>query len=383
MKYVTILGATGSIGRQALAFLRLHRDDFTVVNIAMHRDWEGAHQICKEFGCKRVSFADTEAATSFSGHWFGEEIDVLSGPDAATEIAADPVDVVLAAMSGAEGLPPILAAIKAGNRIALANKEALVCCGPQLMELADREGVTIVPVDSEHSAMFQSLLAGQRHEVSSLLLTASGGPFRDAPLATLKLATPEQALKHPNWSMGIKNTIDSATMANKGLELIEAAHLFNCPHDDIEVLINPSSILHSAVSFRDGSMIAQLGAPDMRMAIGYGLSWPDRLATGVEPLSLRAVRRLEFEEVDENRFPALSLARIALDLSPDGPLLFNAANEVAVTAFLARDIGFLQISQVVARCLDRGAGRFIGGLEDIPEINLQARLFCEAEIAEI
>lgn len=215
IKDVSILGATGSIGTQALAFLRLHKDKFRLVNIAVGTDFDGAHRICNEFGCKRVSFADQKVAARFLEMGTPRGVEVLHGPSAAADIAADKVDVVLAAMSGAEGLPPILAAIHAGNRIALANKEALVCCGPQLLALAAHKNAPIVPVDSEHSAIFQSLLAGQRHEVASLLLTASGGPFRTATLVEMLGATPEQALKHPNWSMGAKNTIDSATLANK------------------------------------------------------------------------------------------------------------------------------------------------------------------------
>lgn len=380
MRSVTILGATGSIGSQAIAFLRLHRDKFTLENIAVGTDFEGAHAICTEFRCKRVSFADSEAAAKFREMWPSGSIEILDGPDAATLVAANNVDVVLAAMSGAVGLPPVLAAIRAGNRVALANKEALVCCGPQLLALAQERGAAITPVDSEHSAIFQSLLAGQPHEVRSLLLTASGGPFRSATVEQLRQVTPEQAMAHPTWSMGVKNTIDSATLANKGLELIEAAHLFACDQRDIDVVINPSSIVHSAVAFRDGSMVAQMGIPDMRVAIGYGLSWPDRLETGVDTLDLKQLRRLDFEEVDDGRFPSLSLARAALDLSPDGPLIFNAANELAVAAFLASEIGFMDIPATIERCLEKGQHRFVGAIEDMPLINLSAMAFCQGEM---
>jgi 1-deoxy-D-xylulose-5-phosphate reductoisomerase len=380
MRSVTILGATGSIGSQAIAFLRLHRDKFTLENIAVGTDFEGAHAICTEFRCKRVSFADSESAAMFREMWPSGSIEILDGADAATLLAGDKVDVVLAAMSGAVGLPPVLAAIRAGNRVALANKEALVCCGPQLLALAQERGAAITPVDSEHSAIFQSLLAGQPHEVRSLLLTASGGPFRSATIDQLHQVTPEQAMAHPTWSMGVKNTIDSATLANKGLELIEAAHLFTCAQRDIDVVINPSSIVHSAVAFRDGSMIAQMGIADMRVAIGYGLSWPNRLETGVETLDLKQLRRLDFEEVDGGRFPSLSLARASLDLSPDGPLIFNAANEVAVAAFLAGEIGFMDIPVTIERCLENGQHRFVGAIEDMPLINLSAMAFCQGEM---
>jgi 1-deoxy-D-xylulose-5-phosphate reductoisomerase len=383
LRYVTILGATGSIGKQAIAFLRLHRAEFALVNIAVDKDFEGAHEICTEFRCKRVSFADRDAASMFAEMWPTGSVEILHGSGAAAEIASDKVDVVLAAMTGAGGLPPVLAAINAGNRVALANKEALVCCGPQLLALAEKRSVAITPVDSEHSAIFQSLMAGRRGEVSSLLLTASGGPFRKATIDELRRATPEQAKAHPTWSMGVKNTIDSATLANKGLELIEAAHLFACDQRDIDVVINPTSILHSAVSFRDGSMIAQLGIPDMRVAIGYGLSWPDRLKTGVEQLSLKTLRRLEFEDVDDARFPSLSLARIALDLSPDSPLIFNAANEVAVAAFLAKQIAFTQIPELIERCLYSGHHRFLGSIDDISDVNREAVEFCRSQVARL
>jgi 1-deoxy-D-xylulose-5-phosphate reductoisomerase len=381
MRSVTILGASGSIGSNAIEFLRLHRDEFRLKNIAVKNDWKRTIQLCAEFDCQGVSFENEAAAELFAIHSSYQGEVLLCGPTAAAELASDLVDVVLAAISGSTGLPAILAAIRAGNRIALANKEALVCGGPELLDLAASRKAMIIPVDSEHSAIFQSMLAGERHEVSGLLLTASGGPFRTATIDQMRAATLEQALVHPNWSMGVKNTIDSATMANKGLELIEAAYLFQCDERNIEVLINPSSILHSAVSFRDGSMMAQLGRPDMRGAIGYGLSWPDRLETGVERLSLGELGRLEFEPVDPRKFPCLALARHALQLQLDGPLVFNAANEIAVAAFMAGQIGLVDIPSLIEDCLERGTGCFCGSLDDIPAMNAEALKFCGFELS--
>ncbi len=379
MRLVTILGASGSIGSNAIEFLRLHRKEFTLCNVAFQADWQTALQLCAEFHCRAVSFADPTAAETFAIHCRQTDIRVLCGPEGAVELASEPVDVVLAAISGSGGLAPVLAAVRAGNRVALANKEALVCGGAALLDLARSKGATIIPVDSEHSAMYQCLLAGKRHEANSLLLTASGGPFRTATIDEMRIATREQAMNHPNWSMGVKNTIDSATLANKGLELIEAAYFFECDESNIDVVINPSSILHSAVCFRDGSMIAQLGRPDMRVAIGYGLSWPDRLTTGVETLSLSNLRRLDFEDVDTEKFRCLSLARSALRIAGDGPMIFNAANEVAVASFMNGRLSLLDIAGVIEECLEQGAGRFNGSLDEAPALAAEAIHFCRSE----
>lgn len=383
MSQVTILGASGSIGQSALAFLRRHRDKFDLANIAVNTDWQSAFRICREFGCERAAFGDEQAARAFADQWTGPRVEVLIGEVGVRELASHPVDVVLGAVSGCAGLPSITAAIEAGNRIALANKEAIVCCGPELLALAAERQAQIVPVDSEHSAIFQALQTGAAREVDALLLTASGGPFRTASLEEMRRATPAQALAHPNWSMGHKNSIDSATMANKGLELIEAAYLFGVDHLKIEVLINPSSVLHSAVYFVDGSMVAQLGRPDMRVAAGYGLSWPERLETGVERADLSTLNGLRFEGVDTEKFPSLYLARRALELGSDGPLLFNAANEVAVAAFMREEIGLMDISSLIERCLERGVGQFVGGLADAPALNTQAQRFCKAELSTV
>ena len=380
MRSVTILGASGSIGTNAVAFIRLHPDKFRLKNIAVHHDWRVAVDLCREFGCAAAAFADPSAVDEFRKHIPASQCEVFAGPDAAARLAVDKVDVVLAAISGTSGFPSVIAAVRAGNRVAVANKEAVVCGGRQLLDLAAHLGVDIIPVDSEHSAIFQCLLAGKAEEVSSILLTASGGPFRTASLEEMRAATPAQALAHPNWAMGAKNSLDSATLANKGLELIEAAYLFDKPQSAIEVVVNPASILHSAVQFRDGGMIAQLGVADMRVPIGYGLSWPDRLDTGVAPLSLSALGALRFEPVDTERFPCLGLARTSLEIGADGPSLFNTANEVAGAAFLEGRIGLMDIAVVIERCMDKGQGRFVCTLDDVAAVNAEALAFCRSQL---
>ena len=380
MRSVTILGASGSIGTQALVFLRLHRDQFQLQNIALNTDWQVAVKICAEFGCTAVAFTDDAAADEFRKNAPDSKCEVIAGANASAAIASKPVDVVLAAISGSAGLPSVVAAVNAGNRLALANKEPVVCAGRALLDLAHKQGVDVIPTDSEHSAIFQSLLAGKHSEIASILLTASGGPFRTSTIEQMRAATPEQALKHPNWSMGNKITIDSATLANKGLELIEAAYLFEMDQKNIEVVVNPSSILHSAVQFRDGSMIAQMGKPDMRVAIGYGLSWPDRLETGVEPVSLAELGALHFEPVDTEKFRCLGLARASLASGTGGPLLFNAANEIAVAAFLKGRIGFLDIPALIEHCLELGGSRFAASLDDVVAVNAEALTFCREQL---
>ncbi len=380
LRSVTILGASGSIGTSALAFLRLHRDEFRLQNIAVNGDWQTAVKICTEFGCSAVALTDPAAAAEFRKNAPDPACEVFEGPDASAAVSSQPVDVVLAAISGSAGLPSVVAAVKAGNRLALANKEPVVCAGRALLDLAQKHGVEVIPTDSEHSAIFQSLLAGKHSEIASILLTASGGPFRTSSLEQMRAATPAQALNHPNWSMGNKITIDSATLANKGLELIEAAYLFEQDQKNIEVVVNPSSILHSAVQFRDGSMIAQLGKPDMRVAIGYGLSWPDRLETGVEPISLAALGALTFEQVDTEKFRCLGLARASLASGAGGPLLFNAANEIAVAAFLKGRIGFMEIPELIEHCLELGGSRFAASLDDVVAVNAEALQFSREQL---
>ena len=301
-------------------------------------------------GAERAVVADEAAYGALKAALAGSGVEAAAGEAAAAEAAADS-DWVMAAVVGAAGLPSVLTAARSGADLALANKEALVCAGDLMLEAMAEGGGALLPVDSEHNAIFQCLERHQSHAVERLILTASGGPFREWSLERMAAATPRQALKHPNWSMGAKISIDSATMANKGLEVIEAARLFEMTGDRIEVVVHPQSIVHSLVGYADGSVLAQLGSPDMRTPIAYALGWPDRVPAPVERLDLPALSRLDFSAPDETRFPALRLAREALAEGGAAPLVFNAANEVAVAAYLAERIGFLEIAGTVERCL--------------------------------
>lgn len=378
MKSIVILGATGSIGMQAVDFLRRHRDKFELVGISVGSNWRGAASIAQEFGCKRVAIKDPSAAQELRA--LNSAPEVIDGDSGADVLASSGADVVLAAISGSVGLPSVISAIRAGSQLALANKESLVCAGPALLDLARMHSVQVIPVDSEHSALFQCMLSGRRCEVTSLVLTASGGPFRFASYEELENATPAQALAHPNWSMGAKNSLDSATLANKGLELIEACFLFQIEERLIEVLINPNSLFHGAVQFVDGSMIAQLGEADMRVPIGYALSWPGRYASGVAKIKLADLKKLEFWEPDNQRFPSLKLARTAARSGQAATILFNAANEVAGRAFLSGQIGFTDIPAVIEKCLEDGGTTFSAAIDDVVAADRAAKVFCQARV---
>jgi 1-deoxy-D-xylulose-5-phosphate reductoisomerase len=374
MKTVCILGATGSIGTRALDFLRMHAGHYALSSFSVGANWQAAAAIAAEFGCRRVAVNDPAAARRLRDH--SPELEVLDGPAGVVSVAGAGADVTLAAICGSDGLPSVLAAIRAGGQLALANKESLVCGGPELLALAKAHDVPVIPVDSEHSAIFQCLMCGRAEEVASITLTASGGPFRFSSLADMRTKTPAEALAHPNWPMGRKNSLDSATLANKGLELIEACYLFDVDEAAVEVLINPNSVFHSAVQFKDGSMIAQLGQADMRVPIGYALSWPERRETQVGPISLGELGKLEFWPPDHERFPSLELARAAVRCGQPGTLLFNAANEVAGQAFFDRRIGFMDIPAVIETCLDRGGLRFRASIEDAVAADGEAKAFC-------
>ncbi|RZK94796.1 MAG: 1-deoxy-D-xylulose-5-phosphate reductoisomerase, partial [Methylobacterium sp.] len=303
----------------------------------------------------------------------GSGIAVAAGADEVTAAAALPADWTMAAITGAAGLPSTLAAIRRGGAIALANKEALVCAGDVMLRAVSDAGATLLPVDSEHNAIFQAMAEGNAESVEKIVLTASGGPFRNATLDEMTRASPEAALRHPTWTMGAKISIDSATMFNKGLELIEAARLFDLPEDRIGVLVHPQSVVHGIVHWRDGSMLAQLGSPDMRIPIAHALAWPGRLATSSPRLDLAALGRLEFFEPDTARFPALRLARDALRAGGGGPTILSAANEVAVDAFLSRRLGFTEIAALVEAVLDRLGSPAIDTLDDVMELDGAAR----------
>lgn len=359
LRSISIMGATGSIGRSALSVIA-HANAtadapvYAIDTLVAGSDVEGLLAQARQFGAKRVVIADDCQLDALRAGLKDTEIEVAAGANAVIEAATRPVDRVLAAIVGSAGLPSTLAAVKAGNSIALANKESMVCAGPLLKREAERSGALIVPTDSEHNAMFQVM---ERHEdVEKLILTASGGPFRQTKLNDLRSVTPTMALAHPRWDMGQKISIDSASLFNKGLELIEAAYLFDMPESMIDVVVHPQSIIHSLVSYRDGSVLAQLGEPDMRTPIAHALSWPERRQpTAVEKLDLIALSRLDFEALDEVRFPAISLARQAIRLGGGAPTVLNCANEVAVAAFLAGKCRFLDISWTVKTALEHYA----------------------------
>ena len=359
---VAILGSTGSIGVSTLDVLRRHPDRFRVAALTAHRDVEALFQQCLMHEPDVAVLADAAAAERLRERLrvAGQSVEVLAGVSGLERAATLPeVAYVMAAIVGAAGLPPTLAAARAGKRVLLANKEALVMAGPLFMAAIRQHGAELLPIDSEHNALFQCLPADfasiglAAAGVCRLLLTGSGGPFRTAPLAQLADATPEQACAHPNWNMGRKISVDSATMMNKGLEVIEAHWLFEAPTATIEVVVHPQSVIHSMVEYRDGSVLAQLGNPDMRTPIAHALAWPRRLASGVTFLDFARLGKLEFQAPDFARFPCLRLAFAALEAGGTAPAVLNAANEVAVQAFLDRRIRFTDIAAVVEHALER------------------------------
>lgn len=358
---VTVLGSTGSVGASTLDLMAQTEAAGTaayeVEALVAGSNAELLAAQARRWKPRLAVIADERKLADLRERLAGTGIETAGGNAAAAEAGARPADWVMAAIVGAAGLRPTWAAIRAGAIVGLANKESLVTCGPALLEAARAAGGTVIPVDSEHSAVYQVLQQPCVTRLSRVVLTASGGPFRDWTAAQMAHATPEQAVAHPNWSMGAKISVDSATMANKGLETIEAAYLFDVPEDRIEVLIHPQSIIHSMVEYEDGSTLAQLGPPDMRTPIACALAWPDRLPWPAPKLDLASMGSLTFEAPDEDRFPALRLARQALRSGGAAPAVFNAANEVAVAAFLDRRIGFLDIAAAVAETLDRaGSG---------------------------
>ena len=350
MKNITILGSTGSIGTQALAVIDGNRGRFCVTALAAGRNIALLREQIAKFRPRIVAVFDEECALRLGEEpGLPRELKILSGPDGYKEIAALPEnDLVLSAMVGAAGLIPTVAAVEAGKDVALANKETLVMAGALVMEKAAAKGVRILPVDSEHSAIFQCLQGGSAGGVRRIILTASGGPFRTWTREELRRVRPDQALRHPNWTMGRKITIDSATMMNKGLEIIEARWLFAVKVEQIDVVVHPQSVVHSLVEYRDGSVLAQLGHPDMRVPIAYAFSWPERLADTGEFLDFRNIPALEFYPPDADRFPCLSLAGDALRIGGTMPAVLNGANEIAVQAFLEEKILFTDIPEVIA-----------------------------------
>jgi 1-deoxy-D-xylulose-5-phosphate reductoisomerase len=370
---VTVLGSTGSVGRQTVDLLTTVPDRFRVRALVGGRNGALLAEQAIALGAERAVICDPAGAGVLAERLAGTGVSVAVGPDAVVEAAALPADWTMAAITGAAGLAPTLAAIRRGGAVALANKEALVCAGEVMLRAVREAGATLLPVDSEHNAIFQSLADGNRGAVEKIVLTASGGPFRTASRAEMAKATPEVALRHPVWSMGAKISIDSATMMNKGLELIEAARLFGLDDTRIEVLVHPQSVIHGMVFYSDGSVLAQLGSPDMRIPIAHTLAWPERMSTPSPRLDLAAVAKLDFAEPDTDQFPALRLARDALRAGGGAPTILSAANEVAVEAFLQRRIGFLDIATTVDRVVDRMGAHSAETLEDVLALDTAAR----------
>jgi 1-deoxy-D-xylulose-5-phosphate reductoisomerase len=389
---ITVLGSTGSIGVSTLDVVGRHPERFRVVGLTANRDAEGLAAQCRRHQPAHAVMADASAAARLRELLADMPTppEVHAGPEALETVAALPdVDYVMAAIVGAAGLLPTRAAARAGKRLMLANKEALVVSGEILMRAAADSGATLLPIDSEHNAVFQCLPADYRRGlgevgVERILLTASGGPFRDLPIERLASVTPEQACAHPNWQMGRKISVDSATMMNKGLELIEACWLFGTQPERIQVVVHPQSVIHSLVQYVDGSVLAQLGNPDMRTPIAHALAWPERMSSGVVPLDLFAVRRLDFEPPGLDRFPCLRLASETARAGGTGPVILNAANEVAVAAFLDRRIGFVEIATVVARTLDDLPPEPLSGagIEELLDVDRRARRIAEQNVSD-
>jgi 1-deoxy-D-xylulose-5-phosphate reductoisomerase len=384
---ITILGATGSIGTSTIDVVKHEPARYRVEAVASGGKAAQLAKLARELEASFAAIADPNAYGELKESLSGSGIEAAAGPAAVVEAACRPADLVMAAITGASGLAPTLAALEQGGTVAVANKECLVCAGHLFMRTAAAAGATVLPVDSEHNAIFQALAGSRREDVRRIILTASGGPFRTWSREAMHAVTPEQALKHPNWSMGPKVTIDSATLMNKGLELIEAHHLFALPSADIDVLVHAQSIVHGLVEFRDGSLIAQLGSPDMRIPIAHCLAWPERINGPAARLDLAQAATLTFEEPDMARFPALGLARRALESGGGAPTVLNAANEVAVGEFLARHVGFTGIAAAVAETLEaaerRGLTREPRNVEDALSIDHDSRLLTKELLPEI
>ena len=350
---ITVLGATGSIGDSTMDLLRLAPERYQVEALTAHSNVDGLAKLAREFNARFAAIADPARLGELKEALSGTDIACGAGESAIIEAAARPADWLMAAVSGAAGLKPALAAVDRGTTVALANKECLVCAGDFFMQRAVDAGARILPADSEHNALFQALSSGNRAELTRVIITASGGPFRTWTAADIEQATLEQALKHPNWSMGQKITIDSASMMNKGLEVIEAAYLFALSPDQIDVLVHPQSIVHGLVEFSDRSVVAQLGSPDMRIPIAHCLGWPNRIVGPSTRLDLAKIGQLTFEAPDFDRFPGLRLAFEALRTGQGAPTVFNAATEIAVAAFIGKKIRFGAIARLVEATLEQ------------------------------
>lgn len=381
-QFISVLGATGSIGQSTLDVLARHPDRYSVFALTGYSRMAELERLCVLHRPRFAVVADESAAAQLEQALRQQGIDthVLYGQEGLCTVAAHPeVDAVMAAIVGAAGLQPTLAAVEAGKKVLLANKEALVMSGALFMDAVRRHGAQLLPIDSEHNAIFQCLPQDYARGlapvgVRRILLTASGGPFREMSLEQLQHVTPEQACAHPNWSMGRKISVDSASMMNKGLELIEACWLFSAQPEQVEIVVHPQSVIHSLVDYVDGSVLAQLGNPDMRTPIAHALAWPERIDSGVAPLDLFSVARLDFQAPDEARFPCLRLAREAAQAGGTAPAILNAANEVAVAAFLEGRLGFVEIPQLIDSVLQRQCSVVVSDLEGVLQADRQARV---------
>jgi 1-deoxy-D-xylulose-5-phosphate reductoisomerase len=379
---ISILGATGSVGTSTLSLVEENPGKYDVEALTANRDVDALAAIARRVGAKIAVVADPKAYGALKNALSGSGIEVAAGAQAVCDAAARPADLVMAAIVGAAGLHPTLAACRSGATVAFANKECLVCAGPLMLAEVAKHGTRLLPVDSEHSAVFQVFDATRKGSVVKIILTASGGPFRTWPRARMEGASIAQAVAHPVWSMGSKISIDSATMMNKGLEIIEAHFLFGLPETQIEVVVHPQSVIHSMVEYHDGSTLAQLGTPDMRTPIAVAMAWPDRMPVIADSLDLAKIGQLTFEPADPIRFPALALARHALQKGGDAPTILNAANETAVASFLAGRIGFLDIERVVESALDTLPNTVPGSIDDVVAVDNEARLYAEDFIGE-
>lgn len=382
MKRVTILGATGSVGSSTLDLIERAPEKFEIVALTANRDVEKLAAAAIRTRAQVAVVADETCLEPLREALAGSGVEARAGAEAVCEAARMGADWTMAAIVGTAGLKPVMAALEAGGTVALANKEALVSAGDVMTAAAHAYATTLLPVDSEHNAVFQCLDRTAPRSVRKIILTASGGPFRATPIEAMRAITPAQAVAHPNWSMGAKISVDSATMMNKGLELIEAFHLFPVRADQLDILVHAQSVVHSMVEYVDGSVLAQLGTPDMRTPIAYALAWPERMATPCEALDLARIGRLDFEAPDPARFPALTLARNALSAGGARPAILNAANEVAVAAFLGGRVGFLEIAAIVADTLARYDPAAPDSLDAVLAIDAEARAYAGERVKD-
>ena len=380
---VSILGATGSVGTSTLDLVERHSDQFEVIALTAANNVAALADAARRTGAKLAVIDNPALLGELEDRLSGTDCRAATGREALFEAAAGEAEWVMAAIVGCAGLEPVMAAVEAGRTVALANKEALVTAGALMIDAATRTGAIILPVDSEHNAIFQCLAANNSCDVARIILTASGGPCNTLTLPQMATITPEQAVAHPNWSMGAKISVDSATMMNKGLELIEAHHLFALPSNRIDILVHPQSVIHSMVEYVDGSTLAQLGSPDMRIPIAHTLAWPHRMDTPAEKLDLAKIATLSFEPPDPVRFPALRLARQALEAGGAVPIVLNAVNEVAVAAFLDRAIGFLDIARLVEDAMDRSTASAPLSIAEVIDIDSAARTIANSLMREM